>query len=113
MGAARGARQVSSNPSSRGSVRYRQTLRFARRQVAPCAALFRSKPGTRYRVAAYDLFQEGGSCMRLGDEIRGHLPFLRSYARALTGSQPHGANFVHTLLDVVVADPRSEARRVG
>src|SRR3546814_13285162 len=43
--------------------------------------------------------------MRLGDEIRGHLPFLRRYARALTGSQQHGDNFVHTLLEVVVAAP--------
>ena len=30
--------------------------------------------------------------MTLGDEIRGHLPFLRRYARALTGSQQHGDN---------------------
>src|SRR3546814_49796 len=43
--------------------------------------------------------------MSLGDEIRGHLPFLRRYARALTGSQQHGDNFVHTLLEVVVAAP--------
>jgi DNA-directed RNA polymerase specialized sigma24 family protein/CheY-like chemotaxis protein len=43
--------------------------------------------------------------MSLGEEIRGHLPFLRRYARALTGSQQHGDNFVHTLLEVVVAAP--------
>lgn len=43
--------------------------------------------------------------MTLGEEIRGHLPFLRRYARALTGSQPHGDNFVHTLLEVIVAAP--------
>lgn len=43
--------------------------------------------------------------MSLGDEIRGHLPFLRRYARALTGSQQHGDNFVHTMLEVVVAAP--------
>ncbi|NIJ38586.1 CheY-like chemotaxis protein/DNA-directed RNA polymerase specialized sigma24 family protein [Sphingopyxis panaciterrae] len=43
--------------------------------------------------------------MSLGDEIRGHLPFLRRYARALTGSQQHGDNFVHTLLEVIVAAP--------
>ncbi len=43
--------------------------------------------------------------MALGDEIRGHLPFLRRYARALTGSQQHGDNFVHTLLEVIVAAP--------
>ncbi|MGN6690605.1 MAG: response regulator [Sphingopyxis sp.] len=43
--------------------------------------------------------------MSLGDEIRGHLPFLRRYARALTGSQQHGDNFVHTTLEVIVAAP--------
>jgi len=43
--------------------------------------------------------------MSLGEEIRGHLPFLRRYARALTGSQQHGDNFVHTTLEVIVAAP--------
>ena len=43
--------------------------------------------------------------MSLGDEIRGHLPFLRRYARALTGTQQHGDNFVHTMLEVIVAAP--------
>ncbi|UKK83871.1 response regulator [Sphingopyxis sp. BSN-002] len=43
--------------------------------------------------------------MSLGEEIRGHLPFLRRYARALTGSQMHGDNFVHTTLEVIVAAP--------
>ena len=32
--------------------------------------------------------------MSLGDELKPHLPFLRRYARALTGSQTHGDNFV-------------------
>ena len=44
--------------------------------------------------------------MSLGEEIRGHLPFLRRYARALTGSQQHGDNFVHTTLEVIVAAPQ-------
>lgn len=43
--------------------------------------------------------------MNLGEEIRGHLPFLRRYARALTGNQKQGDNFVHTLLEVIVAAP--------
>lgn len=43
--------------------------------------------------------------MALGEEIRGHLPFLRRYARALTGSQSHGDNFVHATLEVIVAAP--------
>ena len=44
--------------------------------------------------------------MPLGEEIRGHLPYLRRYARALTGSQQHGDNFVHTTLEVIVAAPQ-------
>ena len=44
--------------------------------------------------------------MTLGEEIRGHLPYLRRYARALTGSQQHGDNFVHTTLEVIVAAPQ-------
>lgn len=43
--------------------------------------------------------------MTLGEELRGHLPFLRRYARALTGSQQHGDNYVHTTLEVIVAAP--------
>lgn len=43
--------------------------------------------------------------MTLGEELRGHLPYLRRYARALTGSQQHGDNFVHTTLEVIVAAP--------
>ena len=39
--------------------------------------------------------------MSLGEEIRGHLPFLRRYARALTGTQQHGDNFVHTMLEAL------------
>ncbi|HEV2598956.1 response regulator [Sphingopyxis sp.] len=44
--------------------------------------------------------------MTLGEELRGHLPYLRRYARALTGSQQHGDNFVHTTLEVIVAAPQ-------
>ena len=43
--------------------------------------------------------------MSLGEELRGHLPFLRRYARALTGSQSHGDNFVHITLEVIVTAP--------
>ena len=51
--------------------------------------------------------------MSLGDEIRGHLPFLRRYARALTGTQQHGDNFVHTMLEVIVAAPDEFRSDVG
>ena len=43
--------------------------------------------------------------MALGEEIRKHLPYLRRYARALTGSQQHGDNFVRAALETIVAAP--------
>jgi CheY-like chemotaxis protein len=50
--------------------------------------------------------------MSLGDELKPHLPFLRRYARALTGSQTHGDNFVRATLEAVVAAPESFPRDV-
>ena len=43
--------------------------------------------------------------MSLGDDLAPHLPFLRRYARALTGSQQHGDNFVRTTLETIVDNP--------
>ncbi|WP_260508537.1 response regulator [Sphingomicrobium aestuariivivum] len=43
--------------------------------------------------------------MSLGQELAPHLPFLRRYARALTGSQVHGDNFVRTTLETIVENP--------
>ena len=43
--------------------------------------------------------------MSLGQELAPHLPFLRRYARALTGSQAHGDAFVRASLETIVASP--------
>ncbi|NCP11750.1 MAG: response regulator [Sphingomonadales bacterium] len=43
--------------------------------------------------------------MSLGQQLAPHLPFLRRYARALTGSQNHGDNFVRATLEAIVAAP--------
>ena len=43
--------------------------------------------------------------MSLGQELAPHLPFLRRYARALTGSQAHGDAFVRATLEAIVAAP--------
>ena len=43
--------------------------------------------------------------MSLGQELAPHLPFLRRYARALTGSQQHGDAFVRATLEAIVAAP--------
>jgi DNA-directed RNA polymerase specialized sigma24 family protein/CheY-like chemotaxis protein len=50
--------------------------------------------------------------MSLGDELKPHLPFLRRYARALTGSQQHGDNFVRATLEAIVTAPEDFPREV-
>ena len=39
--------------------------------------------------------------MSLGQQLAPHLPFLRRYARALTGSQNHGDAYVRAALEAV------------
>ncbi len=43
--------------------------------------------------------------MSLGQQLAPHLPFLRRYARALTGSQSHGDHYVRAALEAIVAAP--------
>ena len=50
--------------------------------------------------------------MSLGQELAPHLPFLRRYARALTGSQNHGDAFVKATLEAIVAAPDEFPRDV-
>ena len=50
--------------------------------------------------------------MSLGQELAPHLPFLRRYARALTGSQAHGDAFVRATLEAIVAAPDDFPRNV-
>ena len=50
--------------------------------------------------------------MSLGQELAPHLPFLRRYARALTGSQSHGDAFVRATLEAIVAKPDEFPRDV-
>src|SRR5690606_34397462 len=83
----------------------RECLRIRRRQVAGPGRAFLNRSRNSLPPGGVSMGPKGGSCMTLGEEIRGHLPFLRRYARALTGSQQHGDNFVHTLLEVIVAAP--------
>ena len=47
--------------------------------------------------------------MSLGQELAPHLPFLRRYARALTGSQTHGDAFVRAALDKAGLAPAAPA----
>lgn len=50
--------------------------------------------------------------MSLGQQLAPHLPFLRRYARALTGSQSHGDHYVRATLEAIVAAPGEFPRDV-
>jgi DNA-directed RNA polymerase specialized sigma24 family protein len=50
--------------------------------------------------------------MSLADDIVPHLPYLRRYARALTGSQGHGDAFVRAALEAIVEEPDAFPRDV-
>jgi DNA-directed RNA polymerase specialized sigma24 family protein len=57
-------------------------------------------------------FQELSIDMSLGQELAPHLPFLRRYARALTGTQQHGDAYVRAALEAIVAAPGDFPRDV-
>jgi DNA-directed RNA polymerase specialized sigma24 family protein/CheY-like chemotaxis protein len=50
--------------------------------------------------------------MSLGQDLAPHLPFLRRYARALTGSQKHGDAYVRQALEAIVSAPHEFPRDV-
>ena len=63
------------------------------------------------KTAQFD-FEGEHPLMSLGQELAPHLPFLRRYARALTGSQSHGDAFVRATLEAIVAKPDEFPRDV-
>jgi DNA-directed RNA polymerase specialized sigma24 family protein len=50
--------------------------------------------------------------MSLGQDLAPHLPFVRRYARALTGTQQHGDAYVRATLEAIVAAPGDFPRDV-
>ena len=50
--------------------------------------------------------------MSLGQQLAPHLPFLRRYGRALTGSQTHGDRYVRATLEAIVEAPEEFPRDV-
>jgi len=50
--------------------------------------------------------------MSLGQQLAPHLPFLRRYGRALTGSQTHGDKYVRATLEAIVAAPEEFPKNV-
>ena len=51
--------------------------------------------------------------MTLGTQVAAQLPYLRRYARALTGSQHTGDAFVRATLEAALADPALQASLAG
>ena len=51
--------------------------------------------------------------MGLADVIGPHLPYLRRFSRALTGSQQSGDAYVEALLETILADPSSVQNAKG
>ncbi|MFT3966264.1 MAG: response regulator [Sphingobium sp.] len=51
--------------------------------------------------------------MSLGQQLQPHLPFLRRYARALTGNQTDGDAFVRATLEAIIAAPKEFPTDVG
>ena len=51
--------------------------------------------------------------MSLGQQLAPHLPFLRRYGRALTGSQSEGDQYVRATLEAIVAAPEEFPRQVN
>ena len=50
--------------------------------------------------------------MSLGQQLAPHLPFLRRYGRALTGSQEQGDRYVRAALEAIVAAPEEFPRDI-
>lgn len=56
--------------------------------------------------------KENNKIMSLGQQLAPHLPFLRRYGRALTGSQAEGDRYVRATLEAIVAAPEEFPREV-
>src|SRR5262245_6024169 len=59
-------------------------------------------PPERFRA---NLKTSGGSLVPNSKVVAQYLPFLRRYARALTGSQASGDAYVAATLEALIADP--------
>jgi DNA-directed RNA polymerase specialized sigma24 family protein len=61
-------------------------------------------------VAAWDIsFIEGAGLMSMTQALAPHLPYLRRYARALTGSQKSGDAYVRAALQALLAGDQTLA----
>ncbi len=68
--------------------------------------------GTRHSHNGARSLRENLKTMSLGQQLAPHLPFLRRYGRALTGSQSQGDRYVRATLEAIVAAPDQFPREV-
>jgi DNA-directed RNA polymerase specialized sigma24 family protein len=66
----------------------------------------------RFGIMPPIVLRETVFIMSLGQQLHPHLPFLRRYGRALTGSQSHGDAYVRATLEAIVAAPEEFPRDV-
>ncbi len=78
------------------------------KRVAKAGGRFHKDP--RQNLAFF--LEETPTAMSLGQQLAPHLPFLRRYGRALTGSQQHGDRYVRATLEAIVAAPAEFPRDV-
>jgi len=75
-------------------------------------AYFALQGGPAFPQTCRTLFEEITPVMSLGQQLAPHLPFLRRYGRALTGSQAQGDKYVRATLEAIVAAPEEFPRDV-
>jgi len=68
------------------------------------AAGLRELSGVKAVAAALVMSRREGVQMPLGTHVAAQLPYLRRYARALTGSQHTGDAFVRATLEAALSD---------
>ena len=78
--------------------------------VATLASNYIAKAASRSQKGRNS--QETIPIMSLGQQLAPHLPFLRRYGRALTGSQVQGDRYVRATLEAIVAAPDQFPRDV-
>ena len=67
--------------------------------------------GLRWTMTGLD--SAGDSKMSIATEIAPHLPYLRRFARALSGTQAGGDAYVVATLEALIADPGTFPRELG
>jgi CheY-like chemotaxis protein/DNA-directed RNA polymerase specialized sigma24 family protein len=75
-----------------------------RSDILVCAALFLNQFGEITLLSRHSPVRPEERHMSIAQQVVSHLPYLRRYARALTGSQKSGDAYVIALLEALVED---------